>query len=274
MNFTELIILALASFAMIGFSEKLKFTPTSQCSPQPDTLLGLQKLPPATSIYTNITSNAYTFIKTQQKLLKNGCYKPPDCEPISKTAIIVPYRNRAEHLNVFLIFMHEFLQRQQIEYCIVVSEQINKGKFNKGILMNAAYEETKLFFEYDCVVFHDVDMLPENDFNMYSCKNPNGTFKSPIHLSTEIGKYDYKYPYGTDFGGVTMLSKTQYETVNGHSNLFWGWGKEDSDIEWRVGNHSLVINTPEDVDYGRYTMMFHKHTENFQNELTTMGLEQ
>ena len=50
---------------------------------------------------------------------------------------------------------------------MVVSEQINSGKFNKGILMNAAFKESKLFFDFDCVVFHDVDMLPENDLNSY-----------------------------------------------------------------------------------------------------------
>ena len=256
-----------------ALSSTLKFSEKPQCSSKPDTLFGHQKLPEANFIHTNITSNAYSFLKTQQTILKNGCYKPPNCEAISKTVIIVPYRNRAEHLNVFLIHMHDFLQRQQIEYCIVVSEQINKGKFNKGILMNAAFEETKLFFDFDCVVFHDVDMLPENDFNMYSCKNANNTFKSPIHLSTKIDKYNYKYPYGTDFGGVTMLSRKQYETTNGHSNLFWGWGREDSDIEWRVANHSLTINTPQDVDFGRYTMMYHKHMGNFQNEMTTRGFE-
>ena len=56
---------------------------------------------------------------------------------------------------------------------MVVSEQVSSGKFNKGILMNAAFQESKLLFDFDCVVFHDVDMLPENDKNSYAagCEN-------------------------------------------------------------------------------------------------------
>ena len=141
---------------------------------------------------TTNTSSAYDFLKNQQTILSNGCFKPENCTPVSKTLVIVPYRNREVHLNLFLINIHPFLQRQQVEYCIVVSEQVNKGKFNKGILMNAAFEEAKLFLDFDCVVFHDVDMLPENDENIYACKTVSHLEKQPIHLSTKINKYHYK----------------------------------------------------------------------------------
>ena len=58
--------------------------------------------------------------------------------------------------------------------------------------------------DFNCVIFHDVDMLPEDDHNRYACG------ANPIHLSLMINKYKYRYPYGTDFGGVTMMSG-QYE---------------------------------------------------------------
>lgn len=52
-----------------------------------------------------------------------GRYKPPDCKAHYKVAIVIPYRDREEHLRIFLKHMHPFLQRQQIEYGIFVVEQ-------------------------------------------------------------------------------------------------------------------------------------------------------
>jgi hypothetical protein len=39
---------------------------------------------------------------------------------------------------------------------------------------------------FDCVIFHDVDLLPENDRNVYGCEN------SPTHLSVAIDAYGYR----------------------------------------------------------------------------------
>ena len=58
--------------------------------------------------------------------------------------------------------------------------------FNKGAAMNMAYHEVRRLFNPDCYVFHDVDMLPEDDRNIYRC-GPN-----PIHLGVHIDKYKYK----------------------------------------------------------------------------------
>ncbi len=52
-----------------------------------------------------------------------GRYHPPDCQAHYKVAIIIPYRKREEHLQVFIQHMHPFLQRQQIDYGIFVVEQ-------------------------------------------------------------------------------------------------------------------------------------------------------
>lgn len=53
----------------------------------------------------------------------DGRYLPPDCIPRYQVAIIVPYRNRFEHLNIFLRNIHPFLQKQQLDYTIFVVEQ-------------------------------------------------------------------------------------------------------------------------------------------------------
>lgn len=60
-------------------------------------------------------------------LKMGGEYKPKDCQSRSKVAIIVPYRNRSEHLTVFLRYMHPLLQRQQLDYTIFIVEQSGTG---------------------------------------------------------------------------------------------------------------------------------------------------
>lgn len=40
----------------------------------------------------------------------------------------------------------------------------------------------------------------------------------------------FRLPYETNFGGVSALTKEQYEAVNGFSNSFFGWGGEDDDF--------------------------------------------
>ena len=45
------------------------------------------------------------------------------------------------------------------------------------MVMNAAFEEVMKLRRYDCIIFHDVDMIPENDKNLYLCGS------QPRHLS-------------------------------------------------------------------------------------------
>ncbi len=52
-----------------------------------------------------------------------GRYEPKECRSRHKVAIIVPYRDRRDHLTVFLRYLHPFLQRQQLNYVIIVMEQ-------------------------------------------------------------------------------------------------------------------------------------------------------
>lgn len=56
--------------------------------------------------------------------LSGGGWRPTDCLPRQRVAIIVPYRDREEHLGIFLKHMHPVLQRQQLDYRIFVVEQV------------------------------------------------------------------------------------------------------------------------------------------------------
>ena len=65
------------------------------------------------------------------RVQKGGSYKPRDCQPVDRVAIIIPYRDRKEHLAIFLNYMHAFLQRQQLQYGIFVAELVSHFCFFK-----------------------------------------------------------------------------------------------------------------------------------------------
>ena len=63
-------------------------------------------------------------LKMKEAGLKmGGKYEPETCQSRNKVAIVVPYRDRKDHLTVFLSYLHPFLQRQQLNYVIIVVEQ-------------------------------------------------------------------------------------------------------------------------------------------------------
>ncbi|KRZ22059.1 Beta-1,4-N-acetylgalactosaminyltransferase bre-4 [Trichinella pseudospiralis] len=180
-----------------------------------------------------------------------GSFYPQDCTPPDDVAIIIPYRDRDLHLRTFLLNIHSFLMRQKLHYQIFVVEQVANQTFNRGKLMNVGYVEAQRLFNWSCLVFHDVDLLPENDLNPYWCVD------TPRHLSAAVDKFQYKLPYQTIFGGVSALTAAQFEVINGFSNNFWGWGGEDDDMYSRVLlGHFSVHRHP--GKYARYKMIKHQ----------------
>lgn len=162
-------------------------------------------------------------------LENGGKWSPKNCLARHKVAIVIPYKNRIKNLNFFLYHMHPFLQRQELEYQIFVVEQANNELFNKGILMNSAFYEIRKIYNYtnpdlylfpfDCIIYHDVDLLPEDDRILYSCPQAK-----PRHLSVAIDKFKYKIFYYRLIGGVLNFRIHHFVKVNGYSNEYWGWG--------------------------------------------------
>lgn len=56
---------------------------------------------------------------------RGGHFRPAHCAARSRVAVVVPYRDRKEHLPVLLKYLHPLLQRQQLEYRIFVVEQVS-----------------------------------------------------------------------------------------------------------------------------------------------------
>ena len=155
-----------------------------------------------------------------------------------KLGIIVPYRNRKEHLEIFKNEMSNFLDRRKYNYEIIIVNQDGAKLFNRGMLLNIGF---KIAQELNCdyVVFHDVDMIPHRADYSYS--------DIPLHLATNFMKLndDKKNQEFFDeyFGGVTLFPMEHFIKIDGYSNKYWGWGYEDTDLLHRCRKHNIELDT-------------------------------
>ncbi|XP_053311470.1 beta-1,4-galactosyltransferase 3-like [Spea bombifrons] len=214
---------------------------------------------PITVIYSKPPS--LRRIQLKNPSVKPGGYSSPrHCFGRYRSAIIIPYRNRDVHLRYLLYHLHPFLQRQQLHYAIFLVQQAGNGTFNRAKLLNVGVREALRLDDWDCLIFHDVDLVPENDYNLYVCDG-----YSPKHLASAMDKFHYRLPYWEYFGGVSALTPEQYMRINGFPNSYWGWGGEDDDIAMRVRLSGMSIaRTP--LALGRYKMIPHdRDTGNDEN---------
>ena len=79
-----------------------------------------------------------------QTVKSGGSWQPDHCQPKYQVAVIVPYRNRADHLKQFLKIIHPFLQSQLLDYKVIVVEQAPGKDFNRAKLFNVGFLESKV----------------------------------------------------------------------------------------------------------------------------------
>ncbi|NWR54088.1 B4GT4 galactosyltransferase, partial [Bucorvus abyssinicus] len=204
-------------------------------------------------------------VQKENPQVVKGRYHPTECSALQHVAILIPHRNREKHLLYLLEHLHPFLQRQQLDYGIYVIHQAGSTKFNRAKLLNVGYLEALKEANWDCFIFHDVDLVPENDFNIYMCD------RQPKHLVVGRNNTGYRLRYRGYFGGVTALTRDQFSKVNGFSNNYWGWGGEDDDLRIRVEMQKMRVLRPS-ADVGRYTMIFHKRDHGNEENAERMNL--
>lgn len=154
-----------------------------------------------------------------------------------KLGVIVPYRNRYEHLQEFKKHITEYLTSKDINYELIIVEQDNAKLFNRGMLLNIGFIHAKKL-GCDYVIFHDVDMLPIDVDYSYS--------DIPLHLATNFHFEDgekQREVFDTYFGGVTMFPVSSFEEIDGYSNKYWGWGFEDDDLLYRCAEKCIPLDT-------------------------------
>ena len=187
--------------------------------------------------------------------------------------VVIPYRNRLDDLEKFKKVLPNCFTAQNIRTLFVVAEQADSLPFNRGKLINAAwdlclgrYPEAQGFY------FHDVDVWPRYPLAL-NYKLPENNQAIHIYGINDITKYDENekkhvtyYSYG---GTVGCLSRDAILTTNGFPNDFWSWGAEDNVLGLRIiekGVHidqtnkvirgSLVVeeNMKSDRNYNHYSL--------------------
>ena len=179
-----------------------------------------------------------------------GSYSPEECVSEQRLAVIIPYRDRRKHLEILLNNLHTMFQKQKLSYTIFVVEIALPMRFNRGLLLNIGFREAVSISNFDCFVFHDVDLVPVNEKNLYQCKD------QPVHLSSGNSKFNYNLPYAGYLGGVVLIRKKDFETVNGYPNVYFGWGGEDDDFARRVKSKKLQVFT-QNLTLGKYLALSH-----------------
>jgi hypothetical protein len=158
---------------------------------------------------------------------------------MDKLGVIVPYRNREQHLSEFKKKITKYLNKQGIDFELIIVHQDDAKLFNRGMLLNIGFTYAE---KYGCnyVVFHDVDMIPV--YADYSYSN------FPVHLSDSVYIEDsirkkLRDNFDEYFGGVTLFSNDVFKKINGFSNKYWGWGYEDTDLLLRCKTAGVELDT-------------------------------
>lgn len=159
-----------------------------------------------------------------------------------RLAIIVPYRDRREQLDIFLPHMEEFLANKEINYKLFIAEQSDDRPFNYGKLCNAVMNE--IIDEYDYFCFHDIDLLPINDSADYTYKE----YATQLAYENETEKIILPYP--NYYGGVVIFPRDIFLKINGFGNDYWGKGYVDLDLLYRCIKNDVKLVKEYDYSNG------------------------
>jgi len=135
-----------------------------------------------------------------------------------KPAILVPYKNRQQYLDIFLDKVPKYLEQINgiKDYMIYIAEQISSDIFNLSLSRNVAGKFALLDDPaIDCLIFHDVDAIP-------------------------LQNIDYRMADGVNIAwfmtaGSCKIFKDAFLQCNGYNPQFAGWGCEDVDFYERLG---------------------------------------
>jgi len=177
---------------------------------------------------------------------------PPKSPDQHFLCILIPFRDRFEELNEFVPTINEYLSSQNIAHAIFVINQIDTLRFNRASLINVGFIKSAEILQKlgsqncDYVALHDVDLVPLNSHLSYAFPS-----KGPFHVAAPGLHPTYDYP---DFlGGILLITRDQFQMVNGMSNRYWGWGLEDDEFHRRLKDAGLQVQRPKNISTGKST---------------------
>lgn len=120
------------------------------------------------------------------------------------------------------------------EYKIVICEQNDDRKFNRGALLNIAFLISERLFPQEKKYIH---MNADYRFNM------DWKFPSEI-VEFKTGFLElFAFPYPI-LGSACVFDPASFKAVNGFPNDLWGWGGDDWAIYYRIMQKGIPIFKP------------------------------
>lgn len=156
-------------------------------------------------------------------------------ENIPKIIIIIPYRDRKNHRDIFMKHMPPILSGK--DYKIMVIHQHDGRLFNRGAIKNIGFKVVKEkypdHYKHITLVFHDIDWLPLT--------------KGQFSYDTEVDSVNHFFGYTQTLGGIFAIKGCDFEKINGFPNI-WTWGLEDNALKMRCDALNISINRDEFIN--------------------------
>lgn len=141
--------------------------------------------------------------------------------------ILIPYRNRERHLKYFIDNSVPLIEKYLPNTKVVVIEQEEGKKFNRGCVLNVGFKEYENNTKY--FITHDVDINPKEP----TLKN---YYNKDISDNEVLGIYT---SVCDTLGGIIKISNNNIFKINGFPNDYWGWGAEDKALKNRADVYDI-----------------------------------
>lgn len=138
---------------------------------------------------------------------------------------LIPHRNRLDNLIVTIDKIFEYNKKNNINADIWITELNKFGNWNKGVTINCGFKILENFYDY--FIFNDADTFLNYDY------------KLTLPKDNEI---NHLFGYNYCLGGIFICKANTFRKINGFSNNFFNWGREDRDIEDRAKLNDIKIN--------------------------------
>jgi len=188
-----------------------------------------------------------------------------------KYSIIIPYRDRQEHLEILLPRLQEHFQDKNYE--IIVSEQNDSDNFRIACVENIGFQ----ICTGNIIILQQVDYYPTDDVSYEVTNTPilpakKGIFldkdnKSPREFLDIPGGYrKWSEEIDSDFyGGVICMKREHFEMINGLNPLYKGWGNEDEDLRERFVWAGIPVKRNE---VGTFLCLYHEDNGDMSKKKT------
>lgn len=153
--------------------------------------------------------------------------------------ILISYRARGaqqfrrNQLINTLVNFKTYFEKNNVEYKILISEQNDDNRFNRGLLLNCVFLESEKLFNF-----------PKTYLHMNTDYNIDLTREFPKELLDVKGFVDIHRPDLPVLGAACAFDAESYITINGFPNDLVGWGGDDWAIYNRIVYNNIKITTP------------------------------